>query len=416
MLGLQEILLLVVFGTTAFSGPLPRYVNGTESNAPPSPHDVSTSPSSSAEGPFTTDKIATNDSTLSTTPSSSSVYPVTSSVEPVGAAQARVASTTTFFSYSPVTSFETTTPTSFASSIGGLTSGGTTTLTLYTTVPSGIEPTSTKSGQLSSKTSADLASGDSATTTSYAMVPASGDTSTAPQSTTTGTGSSVPPAVYGNYTLTYLTNTDSATGAVTLLPTQTSDSAATSSLSPSSTIVSAASPSTTSIAETSTGSTLVTPSPSASYPTNQDATLSAAHTYPAYPYPTPSSSSPPSGSYNTGPSSPNAAPLLPTQLPTSSPSPPPSHQTPPTDAHPSPPHGPPSGGLPDVVPQFSYLPSSARGSFAPTAADASAPLAGITIVPVNPTNGGPVTVTVTTTQMEAGVTTTVGGSTVTVTG
>ncbi|KAK1061047.1 hypothetical protein LTR74_011388 [Friedmanniomyces endolithicus] len=415
MLGLQEILLLVAFGTTAFSGPLPRYGNSTESNAPPSLHGVSTTPYSAAGRPSTTEKIATNDSTLSTTSSSSSVYPITSSVDPAGAAQARVDSTPTFFSYSPVTSSGTTTPLSLASSIGGLTSAGTTTLTLYTTVPSGIEPTSAKSGQLSSKSSSDVASGDSATTTSYATLLASGDASTAPQSTATGDGSSAPPAVYGNYTLTYLTSTDSATGAVTLLPTQTSVSAATSSLSATSTITSAASPSTTSIAETSTGSTLATPSLSASSSANQDATSSAAQTYPAYPYPTPSSSSPLSGSYNTGPSSPNAAPLLPTQLPTSRPSPPPSHQTPPTDAHPSPPHDPPSGGLPDVVPQFSYLPSSAHGSFAPAAAETSTPLAGITIVPVNPTNG-PVTVTVTATQTNAGMTTTVAGSTVTVTG
>ncbi|KAK0336695.1 hypothetical protein LTR94_007681 [Friedmanniomyces endolithicus] len=410
MFGLQEILLLVAFGTTAFSGPLPRYGNGTESNAPPSLHGVSTTPYSAAGWPSTTEKIATNDSTLSTTSSSSSVYPITSSVDPAGAAQARVASTPTFFSYSLVTSSGTTTPMSLASSIGGLTSAGTTTLTLYTTVPSGIEPTSAKSGQLSSKSSSDVASGDSATTTSYATLLASGDASTAPQSTATGTGS-----IYGNYTLTYLTSTDSVTGAVTLLPTQTSVSAATSSLSAISMITSAASPSTTSIVETSTGSTLATPSSSASSSANQDATSSAAQTYPAYPYPTPSSSSPPSGSYNTGPSSPNAAPLLPTQLPTSRPSPPPSHQTPPTDAHPSPPHGPPSGGLPDVVPQFSYLPSSAHGPFAPAAAETSTPLAGITIVPVNPTNG-PVTVTVTTTQTNAGMTTTVAGSTVTVTG
>ncbi|KAK1092961.1 hypothetical protein LTR48_003308 [Friedmanniomyces endolithicus] len=410
MLGLQEILLLVAFGTTAFSGPLPRYGNSTESNAPPSLHGVSTTPYSAAGRPSTTEKIATNDSTLSTTSSSSSVYPITSSVDPAGAAQARVDSTPTFFSYSPVTSSGTTTPMSLASSIGGLTSAGTTTLTLYTTVPSGIEPTSAKSGQLSSKSSSDVASGDSATTTSYATLLASGDASTAPQSTATGAGS-----IYGNYTLTYLTSTDSATGAVTLLPTQTSVSAATSSLSATSTITSAASPSTTSIAETSTGSTLATPSVSASSSANQDATSSAAQTYLAYPYPTPSSSSPLSGSYNTGPSSPIAAPLLPTQLPTSSPSPPPSQPTPPTDPHPSPPHGPPSGGLPDVVPQFSYLPSSAHGPFAPAAAETSTPVAGITIVPVNPTNG-PVTVTVTTTQTNAGMTTTVAGSSVTVTG
>ncbi|KAK0907270.1 hypothetical protein LTR91_016683 [Friedmanniomyces endolithicus] len=407
MFGLQEILLLVAFGTTAFSGPLPRYGNGTESNAPPSLHGVSTTPYSAAGWPSTTEKIATNDSTLSTTSSSSSVYPITSSVDPAGAAQARVASTPTFFSYSLVTSSGTTTPMSLASSIGGLTSAGTTTLTLYTTVPSGIEPTSAKSGQLSSKSSSDVASGDSATTTSYATLLASGDASTAPQSTATGTGSSAPPAVYGNYTLTYLTSTDSVTGAVTLLPTQTSVSAATSSLSAISMIyfgrLAIDHKYRGDIDREYTGDTII------------DATSSAAQTYPAYPYPTPSSSSPPSGSYNTGPSSPNAAPLLPTQLPTSRPSPPPSHQTPPTDAHPSPPHGPPLGGLPDVVPQFSYLPSSAHGPFAPAAAETSTPLAGITIVPVNPTNG-PVTVTVTTTQTNAGMTTTVAGSTVTVTG
>ncbi|KAK1077982.1 hypothetical protein LTR33_007623 [Friedmanniomyces endolithicus] len=362
MFGLQEILLLVAFGTTAFSGPLPRYGNGTESNAPPSLHGVSTTPYSAAGWPSTTEKIATNDSTLSTTSSSSSVYPITSSVDPAGAAQARVASTPTFFSYSLVTSSGTTTPMSLASSSGGLTSAGTTTLTLYTTVPS------------------DVASGDSATTTSYATLLASGDASTAPQSTATGTGSSAPPAVYGNYTLPYLTSTDSVTGAVTLLPTQTSVSAATSSLSAISMIyfgrLAIDHKYRGDIDREYTGDTII---------------VSIFLCQP--------------GRYFKRSAN----------LPTSRPSPPPSHQTPPTDAHPSPPHGPPLGGLPDVVPQFSYLPSSAHGPFAPAAAETSTPLAGITIVPVNPTNG-PVTVTVTTTQTNAGMTTTVAGSTVTVTG
>ncbi|KAK5124550.1 hypothetical protein LTR85_001767 [Meristemomyces frigidus] len=416
----RHLILLTASASAAFGGPLRRFDNGTVSDG----YNVATTtsfagsavlpivvaPSTSTQGTSVASTTATatdvSTSTLSSTSGENSVAS--------NNAQALVAteSVTSFsFSYAPAQPNTTVAGSStFSSSVsqpgnGSSPAHGTTTLTLYTTVPpnavasattpsidstsSGASLTMASSGaSVSSSKEHVSSSAKGATTTSPADSSQSGSdasslstiahsssvsiTSQIEAGSSTGTASA---AVYGSLTLTYSASADSATLPTTLTPMSTYiSSSVVGHTSAMATQSSAATPS----SWTHSSMSFVYPLPDTSSTLGTtSATSSASAASTADPVQA-SDTSHPFFTYSAASTSTQGSPGS-TGRPT---------------------------GLPDIVSQ-----ASGQGASASTIRTSSSGVAGITIVPVNP---NAVTVTVTTTELDAGKTTTVAEKTVTV--
>ncbi|KAK5704391.1 hypothetical protein LTR97_003409 [Elasticomyces elasticus] len=411
MCSLRKTFLLVACATQAIAGPLPRYSNNTSSRSSASTQSTSTSLTRVADIASTTQESATNSTVSSTyvngwgsSSSSAQASAYTTYSGSAAEAQTLVVSTSLYFSYAPATSNASIAITSLPATSGEnrVSSTGTTTLTFYTTVPPSAGSTypRTKQSEIAAATSNSEAS--------------TSEFSQAVDSTTTASATSSSPAVYGSVTLTYSVSSETATGALTLLPTLSS-AYGSSDVSASTSVVASEVPSSGSSAyDTPMTSPTQGPSTLAQSTEALETTPSAPPVYSANQYPTASSTASASSSaaqttlLETSNNAPSLPPYVPTQSATKGLS----------DYFHMPPS---SSGLPEFVSQYSYLPSNTHFSYAPSAAETSVPpLAGITIVPISPSSSGDderiVTVTVTTTQLDAGKTTTVAEQTVTISG